>query len=113
MEQIKFAQTPKPPYYAVVFSNQRTNEDEEGYGKMADKMVELGSKQPGYLGHESWRDESGFGCTISFWKDMESIKNWKMNVEHTEARNLGREKWYQYYKLRICKIEHDYDYFMQ
>ena len=43
------AKTPDPPYYAVIFSSQRT-EVERGYRIMADKMVELASRQKGFLG---------------------------------------------------------------
>ncbi|PUB10046.1 hypothetical protein C8K15_12270 [Paenisporosarcina sp. OV554] len=34
------AKTPEPPYYAVIFSSQRTEVD-RGYGIMADKMVSV------------------------------------------------------------------------
>ncbi len=37
------------PYYAVVFSNTRT-EGDFGYAEMARKMEELAKEQPGYLG---------------------------------------------------------------
>jgi len=76
------AQTPKPPYYAVIFTSLRT-EGGNGYGAMAQKMVELASKQPGFLGIESAREE--VGIAVSYWSDLESIKNWKANIEHLEA----------------------------
>ena len=44
------ARTPEPPYYAVVFTSVRTTADPEGYAVMADRMVELASAQPGFLG---------------------------------------------------------------
>lgn len=56
------AKTPEPPYYAVIFASQRT-EGNRGYGKMADKMVELASQQKGFLGVESARDGE-LGITI-------------------------------------------------
>ena len=99
------AQTPKPPYYAVIFTSTRTAGD-NGYDDMADKMVELASEQPGYLGIESAREE--LGITVSYWTDIDSIKQWKANVEHTQARILGREKWYTDFKVRISKVERDY-----
>ncbi|SFS36453.1 hypothetical protein SAMN04488601_10169 [Paenibacillus sp. 453mf] len=46
----------QPPYYAVIFSSKRT-EGDNGYGIMADKMVELASRQPGFLGVEAARDQ--------------------------------------------------------
>lgn len=99
------ATTPKPPYYAVIFTSQRTDGD-NGYDGMATKMVELAAKQPGYLGIESAREN--LGITVSYWSDLESIKNWKANIEHKEAQKIGHEKWYSSFKVRISKVERDY-----
>lgn len=99
------ANTPKPPYYAVIFTSIRTDGD-NGYGEMASKMVELASKQPGFLGAESARED--VGITVSYWSDLESIKNWKENIEHQRAQKLGREKWYSSFKTRISKVERDH-----
>lgn len=101
------AKTPKPPYYAVIFSNLRTDV-EEGYAEMADEMVRLAELHPGYLGHESVRD--GLGITISYWTDTEAIKRWKANTDHLLAQKYGREKWYSAYKTRIALVERDYGF---
>ncbi len=97
--------TPKPPYYAVIFTSLR-HEGDNGYGDMAGKMVELASKQSGFLGVESARED--VGITVSYWSDLESIKKWKKNIEHQEAQKLGREQWYSSFKTRISKVERDY-----
>jgi heme-degrading monooxygenase HmoA len=99
------ANTPPPPYYAVIFTNLRTAVD-EGYGDMAGKMVVLAAQQPGFLGVESVRD--GLGITVSYWKDLESIRAWKAHAEHQLAQQLGHEKWYAAFKTRIAKVERDY-----
>jgi heme-degrading monooxygenase HmoA len=99
------ANTPKPPYYAVIFTSHRT-EGDNSYGQMADRMVQLASKQPGFLGVESARED--VGITVSYWADLESIKQWKANAEHREAQRLGNEKWYSSFKTRISKVERDY-----
>jgi heme-degrading monooxygenase HmoA len=99
------AATPKPPYYAVIFTSHRTDGD-NGYGEMATKMVDLASQQPGFLGIESARED--LGITVSYWSDLESIKNWKANIEHQQAQKSGREKWYTSFKVRISKVERDY-----
>jgi len=101
------AETPNAPYYAVIFSTLRTEVD-EGYVEMAEKMEELAKQQEGYLGIEAVRNE--LGITVSYWRDLEAIKNWRNNAEHTLAREMGREKWYKCYKLRICKVERDYEF---
>ncbi len=99
------ANTSNPPYYAVIFTSVRT-EGDNGYGQMAEKMVELASKQPGFLGVESARED--IGITVSYWSDLESIKQWKENIEHQDAQALGHEKWYSSFKTRISKVERDY-----
>jgi len=101
------AQTPQPPYYAVIFTSTRTNGD-NGYAEMAAKMVELARQQEGFLGVESAREE--VGITVSYWRDLESIKAWRENAEHTVARTSGRQLWYKEFKTRIAKVERDYGF---
>jgi heme-degrading monooxygenase HmoA len=96
-----------PPYYAVIFTTKLSN-NIDGYEIMANKMEELAKQQKGYLGIESARSE--IGITVSYWESLESITQWKNNIEHTEARDMGREKWYAEYQLRICKVEREYGF---
>ena len=97
----------KTPYYAVIFTTLLTNNLAD-YEKTAVRMEELAKLQDGYLGIESTRNE--IGITVSYWKDLASITKWKNNIEHIEARVKGRNKWYQQYQLRICKVERDYGF---
>jgi len=102
-----FAATPAPPYYAVVFSSQRSAGD-AGYARMADRMVELAAQQPGFLGVESARGADGFGITVSYWADERAIAAWKAQLEHLAAQELGRRRWYAHYELRVAKVERAY-----
>lgn len=97
--------TPKPPYYAVIFTSTRTLGD-NGYSEMASRMVELAEQQPGFLGVESARED--VGITVSYWADLASISNWKANTEHLEAQKLGRKTWYESFRIRISKVEREY-----
>ena len=101
------ANTPAPPYYAVIFTSVRTDTDET-YSTTAQRMEELAKEQDGYLGIESARD--GLGVTVSYWRDLESIRQWKMNTAHLLAQKNGKENWYAAYKTRICKVERDYGF---
>ena len=94
-------------YYAVIFTSTRT-EVEAGYAEMAIKMVELAKAQPGFLGMESARSE--IGITVSYWESLEAIKNWKANMEHVEAQEKGKTTWYKNYKVRIAKVEREYEF---
>jgi len=99
------ANTPNPPYYAVIFTSVRTKGD-DGYDQMAERMVECASQQPGFLGVESARED--LGITVSYWSSLESIKQWKSNAEHKAAQKYGHEKWYSSFKARISIVEADY-----
>ena len=102
-----FAKTPEPPYYAVIFSSQQSSGD-SGYGRMAERMVELAARQPGFLGIESVRGTDGFGITVSYWVSLEAIAAWKANTEHLAAQELGKHAWYEHYELKIAKVERAY-----
>lgn len=99
------AETPQPPYYAVIFTSVRTEGDNR-YAEMADHMVELAQQQDGFLGVESARNE--VGITVSYWRDLDSIKKWKFNAEHSIARAKGRETWYESFTVRIARVEKEY-----
>ncbi len=98
--------TLEAPYLAVIFSSRRT-EGDQGYGAMADRMVELAKAQPGFLGVESARGADGFGITVSYWRDEASIAAWKANAEHAVAQHLGRERWYADFHLRVARVERE------
>lgn len=101
------AKTPEPPYYAVIFTSVRTDGD-NGYAEMSDKMTELAKNQPGFLGIESAREQ--IGISVSYWRDPESIKRWKENLEHQVARKKGKEIWYRQFTTRIAKVEREYSF---
>tara|TARA_R110002050_G_scaffold137346_2_gene260923 strand:- start:669 stop:986 length:318 start_codon:yes stop_codon:yes gene_type:complete len=101
----KISPTPKPPYYAVIFTSIKSD-NQENYAEMSAKMEKMVINQPGYLGHES--ASGGLGITVSYWKNLEAIKNWKNQSEHMLAQSLGKSTWYKHYKVRVSKVEKDY-----
>ncbi|MBA4342944.1 MAG: hypothetical protein C0423_12425 [Methylibium sp.] len=102
-----FARRFQPPYYAVIFTSQRTP-GEAGYGAAAAQMAELAAQQPGYLGAESARDGDGLGLTVSYWRTMEDIAAWRRQLEHATTRDQGRAQWYSHYELRVARVERAY-----
>jgi heme-degrading monooxygenase HmoA len=103
------ADTPVPPYVAVIFTSRRTPGD-NGYAEMAVAMDALARDQSGYLGMESVRDGHDLGITVSYWIDEHAARRWKQVSEHLGAQRLGREVWYRQYKVRIATITRDYGF---
>lgn len=104
-----FANTPPPPYYAVIFTSLRTDY-QQGYADTAKRMVELAALQPGFLGAESVRDTEGVGITVSYWQDEAAIAAWKQQAEHRLAQERGKQDWYAGYRIRIAKVERAYSF---
>lgn len=96
-----------PPYYAVLFTSLQTN-DTEGYSKMAETMEKLARQQLGFLDFEQAKED--IGISISYWESLDAIACWKANLDHLEAQKIGKERWYEWYKIRICKIEREYSF---
>ena len=100
------ANTPKPPYFAVIFTSVRTDGD-NGYGEAAKQMFELASQQPGFLGFETARQE--VGISVSYWSSLEAIKAWKENAAHRQVQRRAKE-WYQAFRVRVCRVEREYGF---
>jgi len=94
------------PYYAVIFTSKLKSKD--GYSNMAKHMATLAKTQEGFLGIESARND--LGITVSYWKSLHSIAKWKANSKHLIAQQNGKDLWYAWFKVRICKVEKEYDF---
>ena len=99
------AATPDPPYVAVIFTNRRTQVDDEGYLAAATRMETLAAEMPGFLGIESVRSGSGDGITVSYWTDEAAVTAWRENPEHLDIQARGRADWYECYELRVARVD--------
>lgn len=102
-----FVKTPKPPYYTVIFTSQRTAID-DGYTELNDNLYADALKLEGYYGAETLRNAQGFGVAVLYWRSLEDIQEWAKYQKHLYAKELGKEKWYKGYRVRIAKVEREY-----
>jgi heme-degrading monooxygenase HmoA len=91
-------------YFAVIFTAQRSLSGDDIYDITADRMVLLARRQPGFLGVESVRGDDGIGITVSYWVDCDAIANWRHQSEHLAAQALGRQEFYDWYRVRIAEV---------
>jgi len=71
-------------------------------------MNELALRHEGLLGMENASSE--IGISVSYWSSLEALKRWKDNLDHQKAQIEGQKRWYSQYKVRIAKVERDYDF---
>jgi len=91
-------------YFAVIFTAQRSLSGDDIYDITADRMVLLARRQPGFLGVESVRGDDGIGITVSYWVDRDAIANWRQQAEHLAAQALGRQEFYDWYRVRVAEV---------
>lgn len=101
------AQTPEPPYYAVIFTSIKQH-SAPGYADTAALMLTLAQEQDGFLGVES--ASAALGITVSYWRNKAAIRRWKLQTDHQIAQQRGREAWYAQYQVRIAKVERAYGF---
>lgn len=104
-----FARTPRPPYYAVIFTSRRTSGD-PGYHMAAARMADLAAQRRGDPGVEPVRDAPGVGMTVPYrgGADALALAHRRRGIEHAAARERGRNGWYGHYELRVAKAERAY-----
>jgi heme-degrading monooxygenase HmoA len=102
-----FADTPQPPYVAVIFTSQRSGVDGEAYESTDARLLELVAQQPGYLGVEAV-DDGDLGISVSYWATSDHARAWKHVAEHEAAQRLGRDRWYRGYRVRVATVDREY-----
>ena len=106
MNEDRIAAMPQPPYYAVIFAAQRAESSpDDGYRATSERMLELARARDGFLGVESTCDGSGFGISVSYWRDEAAIAEWKKDLEHREAQRRGFDDFYERFALRVARVE--------
>ena len=91
-------------YFAVIFTAQRSLSGDDIYNMTADRMVMLAQRQPGFLGLEAVQGDDGIGITVSYWVNRAAIANWRQHAEHLVAQALGRQEFYDWYRIRIAEV---------
>ncbi|MFI8188373.1 antibiotic biosynthesis monooxygenase family protein [Streptomyces sp. NPDC085946] len=99
----------RPPYYAVVFTSVRTDDD-DGYGETADRMEELVRGIPGFLGMDHARTPGGLSITVGYFRDAAAVERWRADAEHRTAQRRGRTQWYERYTLHVAKVERSHTF---
>ncbi|MEM6912487.1 MAG: antibiotic biosynthesis monooxygenase [Pseudomonadota bacterium] len=105
MSEVPARSRPEPPFYAVIFTSQKTGHDTLGYANAAERMVELAQTMPGFLGFDTASGADGLGITVSYWRSEDDVARWRAHPEHAAAIVSGRSAWYSWYESVTAKVE--------
>ena len=98
---------------AVIFEVIPHEGKKNEYFKIAGTLNPELEKIEGFISVERFQsinDPEKF-LSLSFWKDEESIKQWRTLEMHRWAQSTGRENIFKDYHLRIASVIRDYGMF--
>ncbi|PHM30994.1 antibiotic biosynthesis monooxygenase family protein [Xenorhabdus innexi] len=95
---------------AVIFEVEIAENQSEHYFDLAAILKPLLNNIPGFISVERFQSLSQKNkyLSLSYWRDEESVKQWRNTNQHREAQTLGRNKVFADYTLRVAAIIRDY-----
>jgi len=92
--------------YVVIFKARIAEFDDE-YFQTAAKLKELAFSKYGCIDFVS-ATEGNQEIAISYWQSEQQIHDWKNDPVHLLAQKNSCRKWYQSYRVEICKMKRSY-----
>jgi len=94
----------------IVLFRSKLVDQPDGYDEMAQEMLEAASSMPGFIDVKAFKADDGERLTVVRWQDEETLRAWRLHARHLVAQRVGRERWYEYYKLEVAEIIRSKDF---
>jgi heme-degrading monooxygenase HmoA len=94
----------------VVFRSRLRKEALEEFTPTAQRMLELASAMPGFVSYKVFASEDGERLSLIEFDSEEHEQAWRDHPEHRAAQRLGRERFYEEYRLQVCRTVRDYGF---
>ncbi len=95
---------------AVIFEVQIKDGKQEEYLQIAATLREHLAKVDGFISIERFASlsEEGKLCSLSFWEDKASIKQWREFDLHRQAQEKGKAEIFADFRIRVAEVVRDY-----
>jgi len=94
----------------VLFRSKTTPAAGDDYAAMAGELVARAKTLPGFVDLTEYVQKDGEHLLVIRWQDMETLKAWTDDTRHVIAQRLGREKWYEYFKVEVAEVARSYGF---
>lgn len=88
----------------IIFRSRLTPEAGEDYVKTDQHLEELVKGNPGFIEAKGFTAADGERLTVVYFRDQESLKQWRDLADHRSAQSKGREKWYESYRMEVATV---------
>jgi len=95
---------------AVIFEVKIKAGKEEEYLQIAAQLREHLAKVKGFISIERFASlsEDGKICSLSFWDDETSIRQWREFELHRLAQEKGKNEIFADFRIRVAEVVRDY-----
>ena len=88
----------------VLFRSRLTEEAGAEYVATDQSLAEMARRAPGFVDVKSFTAQDGERLTIVWWKDLETLRQWREDPAHRAAQEKGRRLWYRYYDMEVAEV---------
>ncbi len=96
---------------AVIFEVKIKQGKQDEYLQIAAELREHLVNVPGFISIERFSSlsEEGKLCSLSFWKDDASVKQWREFDLHRLAQEKGKSEIFADFRIRVAEVLRDYE----
>ncbi|MBI6550488.1 antibiotic biosynthesis monooxygenase family protein [Xenorhabdus lircayensis] len=100
---------------AVIFEVEIAENQSKRYFDTAAAIRPLLNTIPGFISVERFQslNHNNKYLSLSYWRDEESIKQWRNTYQHQEAQALGRNGVFADYRLKVAAVIRDYGMYIR
>jgi heme-degrading monooxygenase HmoA len=90
----------------IVFKSRLSEEAGEEYYATEDHLRERvrAMAGPDLVEVKHYQAEDGERLAIVWWRNPETLEQWRTDPEHQVAKDKGREHWYSSYELYVAEV---------
>lgn len=88
----------------ILFRSKLTEQAGADYAAMDAELGSLVKENPGFIRAKSYQAPDGERMTVVWWRDEESLREWRNLARHREAQSTGRQRWYRYYEMEVATV---------
>jgi heme-degrading monooxygenase HmoA len=94
----------------ILFRSKLTPAAGQDYADTNAELERYVQTAPGFVAAKSFKAEDGERLTLVWWRDRETLEQWRHNERHVAAKTQGRNKWYEYYKIEVAEVYRQSDF---
>ena len=91
-------------------TDKRDDIDVDEYTARNERMYELVQQIPGFIEIKGYVSDDGEQISVARFESEEALKEWRFHPEHVETQRLARERYYESYRVQVCKTVRDYSF---